>query len=120
MNIAQKKNVIGILTIVALILGGLSIANLRVDLPEEYIGQHSIKGKIQNCEIKDLGKSSYKFFVGVSLESSDKVYRINPEKKEKSKYEFICTSKQSVTINYHAVKRLIGPVRLWVDSINAI
>lgn len=115
-----KKSMIITIAVVALLLGGLGIANIRIAVPPEYQGSFEISGKILNCDFSGLSKHSSKFFVGIVLQDSDKIFRLNPLHRERKNYETLCENKTDVLIKYHAVKRLVGPIRFWVDSVNTI
>lgn len=78
-----KKSMIITIAFVTLLLGGLGIANIRVEVPPEYQGSFEISGKIQKCDFSGLGKHSTEFFVGIVLHNSDKIYRLNPSHRER-------------------------------------
>ncbi|AWF80761.1 hypothetical protein BTJ40_08040 [Microbulbifer sp. A4B17] len=112
-----KKNIIFSLGLVGLLLGGLYLINIPMELPPEHQGIFEVTGKVESCSFRSLTKNSSKFFLGIVLAGSEKIYRMNLKYKERYFYESLCKSKARVNIRYHAVQRLIGPIRFWVDSI---
>ncbi len=103
--------------IIGILLIGLGVSNIRVEPPLAFQGVLNESGSIRECEFKRLTKHSDKFFVGIVLVSSEKTFRVNANHDERAYYESICNSKPVVDIQYHAVKRLMGPLRFWVDNV---
>ncbi|GAA5446259.1 hypothetical protein Misp06_04473 [Microbulbifer sp. NBRC 101763] len=119
MNSKIKKNVLAIVGFVGLLLCGGALINMPVELPTEHRGEFSVVGKIDSCDFKGLTRHSPKFFVGIALQDSEEIYRVNPLHKERKFYESICSSKSYVHIKFRAIKRLVGPIRFWVTHIKA-
>jgi len=101
-----------------IIIGGMAIGNIEVDAPIELQGTHEVTGQIMTCDFGSLTKNSSKFFLGVTLSAEEAPYlRANPLLQEKQYYKEMCNSHSLVTVIYTAKKRLIGPVRFWMQKI---
>ena len=104
-----------------IIIGGMAIGNIEVDEPIELQGTHQVTGHVMSCDFGNLTKHSSKFFLGITLSAKDAPYlRANPLLREKQYYKKVCNSNSLVTVIYAAKKRLVGPVRFWVQEIEII
>ncbi|GAB2513294.1 hypothetical protein GCM10027084_28890 [Pseudoxanthomonas sangjuensis] len=116
MTRAGKKYLYGA---VAIALGLLAIGNIRIDAPEGLRGTLEAQGRVTNCEFRGLGRYSSQYFMGLTLDTPSTPYlRFNGPTKERKNYEAMCSRKPVVHVYYHAVKRVFGPVRFWIDRIS--
>ena len=77
------------------------------------------QGRVTDCEFRDLGRYNSQFFMGVTLDTPSTPYlRFNGPARERKDYEAMCSRKPAVHVYYHAVKRVLGPVRFWIDRIS--
>jgi hypothetical protein len=106
-----------LLALLGVLVGGLAIANVEVAPPDGMQGQLEVTSAVRSCEFASLGKNSGRFFVGVRLRAEEApLIRANPKHAERPAWEALCARKPSLLIRYHAKKRLLGPVRFWLDS----
>ena len=118
---SQSKVLRILLGTFVIIIGGMAIGNIEVDAPIELQGTHQVTGEIMSCDFGSLTKHSSKFFLGVTLSAKDAPYlRANPLLREKQYYKKMCNSHSLVTVIYAAKKRLVGPIRFWVQEIEVI
>lgn len=108
------------LAVPATIIGALAVANIPVELAEEYRGVRNVQGTIIDCDFDKLNDSNSKIYVGITLDSSDQLFRMNPSKKKRIFYIEMCNEKPKVSIEYHAAKRLVGPVSFWINNLDEI
>lgn len=106
-----------LLALLGVLGAALAIANLEVAPPDNLRGQLEVTSAVRSCEFSSLGKNSGRFFVGLRLRAEEApVIRANPKHAERTAWEALCTRKPPLTVRYHAKKRLLGPVRFWLDS----
>jgi hypothetical protein len=108
-----------LLALIVAVCGALGVVNIPVAAPVHLQGQLQVSGRLASCEFSSLGRSSRYFFVGVRLQQpSAPMIRANPELKRRREWESLCARKPVLHIYYHARKRLVGPVRFWLDRYN--
>ena len=96
----------------------LAIGNIRVAVPAKFQGLLVAQGRIAHCDFQRLGRHDSKFYVGITLNAPNTpLLRLNAERSERVRYETMCARKPEVRITYHAVKRVFGPVRFWINHV---
>lgn len=102
----------------------LTVINIEVDPPAQYRQPMFAEGRIKSCEMAGLTSRKAraaglgKHFVGLTFESPDiPLLRVNIPSDQLPWYESVCTRKARVRVEYTAKKRLVGPVRFWIQGI---
>ena len=96
----------------------LFISIIEVDVPPHLRGELVTQGRVSDCDIRRIGRHGGEIFVGISLATPDAPYlRVQAPSEERDRYEALCARRPVVEITYHAVQRVYGPVRFWVDRI---
>ncbi|MBD9480507.1 hypothetical protein [Pseudoxanthomonas sp. PXM02] len=96
----------------------LMIGAIKTDVPAHLQGSLVIQGRIVDCDFQQIGRRGGDFFMGIRLDEPAAPYlRFNGRRSERSVYEALCARKPTVRVTYHAVKRIIGPVRFWIDDV---
>lgn len=108
----------------ALIAISLTVINIEVDPPPQYRQPMFAEGRIRQCEMAGISSRKVdaaglgKHFVGLTLDSPDTpLLRVNIPSDQLPWYESVCTRKARVRVEYTAKKRLVGPVRFWIQGI---
>ena len=107
-----------LLLAVFLLIAVVFATTIEIDPPKEFRGTMQVNARITGCDFSPLRRSPL-FFFGVRVDDQTAPYlRMNPKKMERSRFEDICRAKAYVRITYIAKKRIIGPVRFWIQSID--
>jgi hypothetical protein len=116
MSIARKKY---LYALGALAVGLLAIGNIKIDAPASLRGKLEAQGRITDCDFQGLGRYNSQFFMGVTLDTpGTPLLRFNGPSRERKTFEAMCSRKPAVRVYYHAIKRVLGPVRFWIDNIS--
>ena len=106
------------LVIGATALSVLVIGTIKVSVPPHLEGQFTAQGQISQCTFKAIGRGGGEFFMSVTLDApTTPLLRFNGSSSQRDSYEGMCDRKPVVRVTYHAVKRIIGPVRFWIDHV---
>lgn len=99
----------------------LAVGAIKVDVPTDLRGTLVAEGRIVHCDFQRIGRRGGEFFMGVTLDTPGvPLLRFNGPSSERSRYEAMCTRQPDVRIAYHAVKRVLGPVRFWIDDLSEV
>ncbi len=108
-----------VLAAVAAMVGVLVIGTIKIEVPRHLQGELVAHGRITHCDFRRLGRHGGEFFMGVTIDSAGTPYlRFQGRSAEKHRYEAMCARRPAVRITYHAVKRVFGPVRFWIDRVS--
>ena len=106
------------LILVALVLVALVYGTVKLDVPPHLQGTLIAQGRIDKCEFQRIGRHGGEFFMGVTLDAPETPYlRFNAPSSERDRYEAMCARKPAVRITYHAVRRILSPVRFWIQQV---
>ena len=106
------------LAFAALVAAALVFGTVKLKVPPHLQGQLLAQGRIEQCEFRRIGRHGDQFFMGVTLHTPGTPYlRFNAPSSERDRYEAMCARKPTVRITYHAIKRLLGPVRFWIQDV---
>lgn len=103
----------------ACLLAVLVVGNIKISVPSELQGTLMAQGRIAHCDFQNIGgRHGSEFFLGITLDTPGAPYlRFSTRRAERDRYKKMCSRKPEVEIAYRAVKRVIGPVRFWIEQI---
>ena len=105
-----------VLVLSATALALLLVGNIKIEPPSDLQGKLVTEGRIIECDFGRIRGSS--FFLGLKLDIPEAPYlRLNAKNRSRGRYEDMCRRLPRVRVDYHAVKRVVGPVRFWVSRI---
>lgn len=97
----------------------LFIGIIEIDVPPHLQGELATQGRISDCDFRRLVRHGGEVFVGMTIDTPGAPYlRLQARSEDREKYEAMCARRPLVRVTYHAVQRVFGPVRFWIDRID--
>ena len=102
----------------AVVLAVLLVGTIKIDVPPNLQGALVAQGHITHCDFQRIGRHGGEFFMGVTVDTpGTPILRFNAPNSKRGGYEAMCARKPAIRVTYHAVKRIFGPVRFWIDHV---